>query len=590
MLYCNQTGRTEMRTFRVALAQINTTVGDLDGNAGKIIGFIDLARRQDADLVAFPEMAIPGYPPEDLLFKLSFIRDNKAALQRVVEASKGIAVVVGFADADSDIYNAAAVAYDGRMVGVYRKMYLPTYGVFDEDRYFERGSVCPVYTINGTKVGVNICEDIWYAVGPIAVQRDAGAEVIVNISASPYYAGKHSHRESMIGTRAADNELYVAYVNAIGGQDELVFDGASLVADQTGGLVARGRQFEEDLIMADLDVEAVVRSRLLDPRVRKENSAILREIGAPELVHVSEYSPSDKTPLPESNGHQDLGAVREVYEALVLGTEDYVRKSGFNKVLLGLSGGIDSSLTACLATDALGADNVLGVSMPSRYTSEGSIVDAKLLADNLSIELWTIPIEPAHTAYADMLEPHFKGTEPNIAEENIQARIRGNTLMAISNKFGWLVLATGNKSEIAMGFSTLYGDSAGGFAVLRDVPKTLVYELAGWRNQHGDPKDVIPESVLEKPPTAELRPGQIDQDTLPPYEVLDPIMKLYVEDDRSYREIVDMGFDPAAVKQVITTVDRNEYKRRQAPPGVKITPRAFGKDWRLPIVNRYRQF
>ena len=583
-----------MRTLRLALAQMNPTVGDLDGNTRKIIDLIGEARGLGADLVAFPEMAVTGYPAEDLLFKPSFIHDNLEAMRRVVAASGDIAVIVGFVDSDTDIHNACAVAYRGELAGVYHKIHLPTYGVFDEDRYFKPGTVCPVYTINGVKVGVNICEDIWYPTGPISVQRDAGAEVIVNINASPYHAGKLSYRERMVATRATDHELFVAYLNTVGGQDELVFDGGSLIFDQTGELIARGRMFREDMIVADLDVEAVFRSRLHDPRPRKEKQAMLqamlKEVGTPLAVQVSQYEPRERPPLPAADLPEPLEFPAEVYAALVLGMGDYVRKSGFGKVIVGLSGGVDSSLTACVAVDALGRENVLGVAMPSRYSSEGSIADARLLADNLGIDMWVVPIEPGHAAFLDMLEPHFRDTQPGIAEENVQSRIRGNILMTLSNKFGWLVLTTGNKSEMAMGYATLYGDMAGGFAVIKDVPKTLVYELASWRNKNGWPRDVIPQAVLEKPPSAELRPDQTDQDTLPPYEVLDPMIKAYVEDDRSYQEMVDMGFDPTMVKQVITAVDRNEYKRRQAPPGVKITPRAFGKDRRLPIVNRYRQF
>ena len=592
MLYSQAEGwyiRT-MRGFRLALAQINPTVGDLDGNVRNIIRLMDEARALSADLVAFPEMAISGYPAEDLLFKPSFIQDNLEAMRTVVAASRETAVVVGFVDADSDIYNASAVAYQGQLVGVYHKMHLPTYGVFDEERYFKRGNVCPVYIINGVRVGVNICEDIWYPVGPIDVQRGAGAELIVNINASPYYAGKRSYRERMLAARAADHELYVAYLNTVGGQDELVFDGGSLIFDQAGELVARGKEFQEDLIVADLDIEAVFRSRLHGPRARRENPAILREIGVPEVVHVSQNGPKEKPPLALKNGEGNLDTVGEVYSALVLGTGDYVRKNGFRKVIIGLSGGVDSSLTACIAVDALGGENVLGVAMPSRYSSEGSINDARSVAENLGIELRVVPIEPAHEAFLDMLEPHFRGAEAKITEENIQARIRGNVLMAMSNKWGWLVLTTGNKSELAMGYATLYGDMAGGFAAIKDVPKTLVYELARWRNEHGRPSEVITQSVLDKPPSAELRPDQTDQDTLPPYHILDPIVKAYVEEDRSFQQIVALGFDPRVVEQVIVAVDRNEYKRRQAPSGVKITPRAFGKDRRLPIVNKYRQF
>ncbi|MEE8158870.1 MAG: NAD+ synthase [Dehalococcoidia bacterium] len=579
-----------MRTFRLALAQINPTVGDLEGNSQKILQFIEEARSLGADLVVFPEMAITGYPAEDLLYKTSFLQDNLKAMRRVVQASKGLAVVVGFVDTDGDIYNAAAVAHDGELVGIYHKMYLPTYGVFDEDRYFRRGDTCPVYTINGVGVGVNICEDAWYPLGPMVVQRDAGAEVIVNINASPYHAGKQKERESMMHTRATDNGLYVAYLNAVGGQDELVFDGASLIYDPTGKLMARGKEFEEDLVVADLEIDAVMRSRLRDPRARKEDPAILREIGTSKVVSVSEYTERERPTLEEAAVSQPLEGAGEVYQALVTGTGDYVRKSGFSRVIVGLSGGIDSALTACIGADALGPENVKVLAMPSRYSSEGSLVDAKLLAQNLGVELWTIPIEQAHQAMLDMLEEPFRGSEPGVAEENVQSRIRGNLLMAISNKFGWLVLTTGNKSETAMGYATLYGDMAGGFAVLKDVPKTLVYELARWRNENSSPASIIPQSIIDKPPSAELKPNQKDEDTLPPYAILDGVLKAYVEEDRSYRDIVDLGYDPQVVQRVIATVDRNEYKRRQAPPGVKITPKAFGKDRRLPIVNRYRQF
>ena len=586
-----------IRNFRLAMAQMNPTVGDIDGNTARIIEYVEQARERQADLVAFPELAITGYPPEDLLFKTSFLQANVEAMQRVVAAARGIAVVVGYVEVgDSatgvDIANAAAIGYDGRLIDSYRKMYLPNYGVFDEDRYFRRGDECPVYRINGVGVGVNICEDIWYPVGAIAVQREAGAELIVNINGSPFHAGKSAHREKMIGTRAADNGLFVAYLNLVGGQDELVFDGASLVCDMTGDVVARSPAFAEDLLVTDLDIDSVFRARLRAPLSRKENSNILREIGTPKTVPVSEYRASDRQPLESSVAARVMGPVEEVYHALVTGTRDYIRKSGFSKALIGLSGGVDSALTATVAADALGKENVVGVTMPSRYSSEGSVSDSRELADNLGIECWVVPIEPAHLAFTDMLEPYFEGTTANVAEENVQARIRGNVLMTISNKFGWIVLTTGNKSEMAMGYATLYGDMAGGFAVIKDVPKTLVYDLCRWRNEkHGGrpgDKAPIPEAIINKPPSAELRPDQLDEDTLPPYEKLDPIVRAYVEEDYSYQEMVEMGHDPAAVRQVISFVDRNEYKRRQAPPGVKITPRAFGKDRRLPIVNRYR--
>lgn len=576
------------RIFRLALAQINTTVGDIPGNTALMLDFLERARESQADLVAFPEMATTGYPPEDLLFKTAFLQDNMAAMEKIVAASRDIAVVVGYVHRGADIYNAAAVGVNGKLVDTYHKIYLPNYGVFDEDRYFRRGDVCPVYFINGVGVGVNICEDLWYPVGPIVVQREAGAELIVNINASPFHAGKRTHREKMIATRAADNGLFVAHLNAVGGQDELVFDGASLICDMNGETVVRGPAFEESLIIADLDIEAVFRNRLRDPRPRKENPTILQEIGESKVFHVSSHKPTSRPKLPGPPSIPDMDNVEEVYHALVAGTRDYLRKSGFSKALVGVSGGIDSALTATVAVDALGADNVVGVTMPSRFSSEGSISDSKELAGNLGIDLWNVPIEPAHTAFDHILEPHFRGTKPNVAEENVQARIRGNILMSISNKFGWIVLTTGNKSEMAMGYATLYGDMAGGFAVIKDVLKTTVYELCRWRNEHGKPRQVIPEAIIEKPPSAELKEGQLDVDNLPPYDVLDPVVTAYVEEDWSHQDMIAFGFDPQVVSQVISAVDRNEYKRRQSPPGVKITPRAFGKDRRLPIVNRYR--
>ena len=585
------------QNFRLAISQSNPTVGDIDGNAARIIADIERARAAAADLIAFPELAITGYPPEDLLFKTSFLQANVAAMERVIAAARGIAVIVGYVAVDQDIANAAAIGCNGQLVDIYRKMYLPNYGVFDEARYFRPGRRCPVYRINGVGVGVNICEDIWYPVGPAAVQRDAGADLIVNINASPFHAGKASYREKMIATRAADNGLFVAYLNMVGGQDELVFDGASIICDQEGELLARAPAFTEDLLIADLDLAAVFRSRLRDPRPRQEKPAIRQEIGEAAVIALAESPPRERPPLPPPSLASPLEPAAEVYLALTVGTRDYVRKSGFGKAVIGLSGGIDSALTAAIAVDALGPENVLGVTMPSRYSSAGSVSDSKELAANLGIDCWTIPIEPAHDAFAAMLAPYFNDAPANTAEENVQARIRGNILMTLANKFGWLTLTTGNKSELAMGYATLYGDMAGGFAVLKDVPKTLVYDLACWRNRHGPPSlsvanpssnPPIPQAVIDKPPSAELRPEQRDADTLPPYDQLDPIVKAYVEQDYSFAEMVAMGHNPSAVRQVIAFVDRNEYKRRQAPPGVKITPRAFGKDRRLPIVNRYR--
>jgi NAD+ synthase (glutamine-hydrolysing) len=580
-----------MRTLRVAMAQINPTVGDLEGNTAKIVEYIDRARSLGADLVAFPELAITGYPPEDLLFKSQFIHDNIAKMRQVVEASRGIAVVVGFVDADSEIYNAAAVAYDGELVDVYHKMHLPNYGVFDEERYFKSGTRCPVYVVGGTHIGVNVCEDIWYPAGPTLVQRSAGAEVIININGSPFRAGKRESRERMLATRAVDGEVFVVYVNLVGGQDELVFDGASVIVNPAGEVVARGSQFEEELVVADLDVEAVFRSRLRESLPRKERAGVLEGIGESSVLEVSAESTTgsdSRLSLPTGKGrtYDELG---EVYAALVLGTKDYVKKVGFGQVLVAMSGGIDSSLVATVAVDALGSENVVGVAMPSRFSSEGSVLDSMALAENLGIELKTIPIEEPFSAYLEVLDQHFDGGEWGVAEENLQSRTRGNLVMALANKFGWLVLTTGNKSEMATGYATIYGDMAGGFAVIKDVPKMMVYRLAEYRNRL-DGRAVIPASVIEKPPSAELRPDQKDEDSLPPYSTLDPILEAYVEEDKSFEEIVGMGYDEAVVRLVVGLVDRSEHKRRQAPPGVKITPRNFGRDRRMPIANRYKPF
>jgi NAD+ synthase (glutamine-hydrolysing) len=581
-----------IESLRIALAQINTTVGDLAGNRAKILDYLDQARAQQADVVVFPELAVPGYPPEDLLLKPDFIEANRQSLQEIARRVRDITVVVGFVDRDEeDIYNAAAVLHAGQVVASYRKMFLPNYGVFDEYRYFGSGTEPLNLSLNGAVVGVNICEDIWNPAGPMEVQALEGAQVIVNLSSSPYYAGKIQSRQRMLATRAADNIAIVCYCNLVGGQDELVFDGASLIFDQEGELIARGKQFEEDLVIADLDLNAVFRQRLHDPR-RRQNLLVWRldpstgsgrRMPPVREVSVDARSLSDRPPSSRSQPAL-LSRIEEIYAALVLGTRDYVHKNGFRQAVIGLSGGIDSSVTAVIAAEALGPENVTGVSMPSRYTSKASLEDARILARNLGIRFMEIPIDDTFQAYLDMLAEPFMGTERGVAEENIQARIRGNILMALSNKFGWLVLTTGNKSEMSVGYATLYGDMAGGFAVIKDVPKMVVYELARMRNAR---RQVIPPRVLERPPTAELRENQTDQDTLPPYEVLDPILEAYVEEDRSFHEIVTQGFDPAMVSRVIRMVDRNEYKRRQAPPGVKITERAFGRDRRLPITNQY---
>lgn len=576
-----------MRTLRLALAQMNNTVGDLAGNVQKISEVIDRARESKVDLIAFPELAITGYPPEDLLLMPQFIEENLQALEKVAKRCEGLTAIVGFVDRREDIYNAAAVIHDGAVRSVYHKSYLPNYGVFDENRYFQAGKESPVFTLNDITIGVNICEDIWYPEGPTYAQAlGGGAEVIVNINASPYHAGKGLFREEMIATRARDNAVIIAYVNLVGGQDELVFDGGSFVSNERGEVLARAKQFRESLMMIDLSVDSVFRARLHDPLRRKEKL----ERTFPEVQKVllgnSEWGGKRKplSPSPEDR----LSHLDEMYSGLTLGLADYVHKNGFKKGVIGLSGGIDSALTAAIAVDALGRENVVGVFMPSRYTSQESGEDVKVLARNLGIRLITLSIESPFQSYLSLLSPEFKGVSADITEENLQSRIRGSLMMALSNKFGWLVLTTGNKSELSVGYATLYGDMAGGFAVIKDVWKTLVYELAAERNKKGKP--VIPERTFTRPPTAELRPNQTDQDSLPPYEILDPILKAYVEEDKSYDEIAAMGFDPTVIAKVIALVDLSEFKRRQAPPGIKLTPRALGKDRRMPITNRFRSF
>ena len=605
-----------MSTFRLALAQINTTVGDLAGNERRIVDGIHRARALGADLVAFPELAVPGYPPEDLLLKPSFVQANLETLQRIAEATRAtqsiraaenappIAAIVGFCDRTDDLHNAAALLYDGRVAAVYHKTYLPNYSVFDEERYFRAGERPLVFRLGdlAPRIGVNICEDIWYPAGPTQTQALAGAQIVVNISASPYHAGKGAARERMLATRAADNVIYIAFCNLVGGQDELVFDGGSVILDERGEVVARARQFEEDLIVADLDLTAVFRQQLHDPRRRKERARLsaqaIEQVDLVSQASISQRPPPIPRPTcgrhPNSPISPPLDPLAEVYQALVLGTGDYVRKNGFSKVVIAISGGIDSALTACIAVDALGAENVTGVFMPTRYSSGDSREDAEQLADNLGLHYLNIPIDEAFQAYLDMLAPAFAGTEPNVAEENIQARIRGNVLMALSNKFGWLVLTTGNKSEMSVGYATLYGDMAGGYAVIKDVPKDLVYRLSAYVNERAALAEragraVIPQRTIDKAPTAELRPNQTDQDTLPPYPVLDGILRAYVEEDRGLDDIVALGYQRETVVDVLRMVDRAEYKRRQAAPGVRITPRAFGKDRRLPITNRYRE-
>lgn len=576
-----------MRILRLALAQINPTVGDLDGNADKIINYIRLAKDYSADIIAFPELAVTGYPPEDLLLKPQFIKDNMGALRKIKEEVWDITAIVGFVDRKSDIYNAAAIIHNKTVMDVYHKMYLPNYGVFDEFRYFQVGTRFPIYDIGDTTIGVNICEDIWYPEGPAHVQSLSGAEVIININASPYNIGKAEFRERMLSTRAADNAVIVAYLNTVGGQDELVFDGHSIVLNEKGEVVCRGKQFEEDLIITDLNLDAVVMQRLHDPRRRQK--VITEKAGAERIVIAREKAAKVRESIPPGN----MGVLRqteEVYKALVLGTFDYVSKNDFRGVLIGLSGGIDSSLVAAIAVDSIGKNNVRGLFMPSPYTAKESREDAFSLAGNLGIEVIEVAISGIYDTYLKTLEKYFKGLPPDTAEENLQARIRGSILMAFSNKFKWLVLTTGNKSEMSVGYATLYGDMAGGFAVIKDVSKTMVYDLCRWRNEN-EGRVLIPERVLVKEPSAELKPEQRDTDTLPLYGVLDPILKAYIEDDKGFQDIISLGVcEEECVEKVVSMIDRSEYKRRQSPPGIKITKRAFGRDRRFPITNRYRSY
>jgi len=556
------------KNLRIAIAQINCTVGDFEGNYRKIADYLERAGALEVDIITFPELAITGYPPEDLLLKPKFIADNIDALHKTAKLVKDMVAVIGFVNqVGKDIYNAAAVIYKGEIKGVYHKMLLPNYGVFDENRYFKAGATASVFKAGNYAFGVNICEDIWRKDGPISKQASLGANLVLNINSSPYHAGKMSQREELVKKEARENEVFISYTNLVGGQDELVFDGHSMIVDPTGKVLCRAEAFREDLLVADLDV----------PQIKVK--------GVKKAVVVSKELTIKSGPELPKRQVRVLEAAEEIYEALMLGLKDYVAKNGFSKTVVGLSGGIDSALVAAIASDALGKENVTGVFMPTHYSSPTSELDAKAVASNLGIKFMSISIEQIYKLYLLALEAQFAGLGMNIAEENIQARIRGNILMALSNKFGWLVLTTGNKSEMSTGYATLYGDMAGGLAVIKDVPKTLVYKLAKYRNSANK---VIPDSVMRKEPTAELRLNQKDRDTLPPYEVLDPIIKAYVEEDKGLSEIAAMGFDKNTIAKVIDMVDKSEYKRRQSPPGIKITPKAFGKDRRMPITNKYK--
>lgn len=579
-----------MQKIRVALAQINSTVGDIEGNKNKILNYINKAESFGADIVIFPELTVTGYPPEDLLFKPHFIFKNINAIEEIaLNTPKTIVATVGFVDEDSDIYNAASVISGGKIHAIYRKNYLPNYGVFDEMRYFQKGSRALVLNLNGVHLGVTICEDIWYPGGPARLESLLGdAQIILNLSASPYYVGKLNWRERMLSVRANDNLAAVAYVNCVGGQDELIFDGASLVVNEKGEIIGRAKQFQEDLLVVDVDLINIDKARLKDPRRRQDKNTLKDLYNELDTIDIP-IKYLERKPEVQNQIQEPFDTVEEVYNALVLSTKDYIKKNGMKKAVIGLSGGIDSTLVACIAVDALGAENVVSVSMPGPFSSEHSKEDAKLLAENLGIRYITIPITDVYNSFLKTLEPIFEGREFDITEENLQARIRGVILMALSNKFGWIVLTTGNKSENSTGYSTLYGDTAGGYAVIKDVYKTFVYQLAEYVNKKAG-REIVPKRVFEKAPSAELRENQTDQDKLPPYGILDEILKLYVEEDNSISEIVLKGFDEETVKKVAWMVDVNEYKRRQTPPGPKITHRAFGKDRRLPITNAFREW
>jgi NAD+ synthase (glutamine-hydrolysing) len=570
--------------LRVALAQINAVVGDIPGNEQKIAGQIVAAREAGAQLVVFPELALTGYPPEDLLLKEHFLADTRAALERIAAGVEGIVAVVGYPERAEDVYNAAAILAGGAIQASYRKQHLPNYGVFDELRYFQPGRRGATIDIDGVTVGLTICEDIWQPGPPLSDEALAGARIIVNLSASPYHAGKGTARERMLAQRARDDLTVVAFCALVGGQDELVFDGDSVIVDHEGTVVARAPQFQEALVVADVDPVAAGTARLRDTR-RRAPAAVANE----RVDHLGSFTvgrAQDAERLPGVVAAL-LEPDAEIYEALVLGTRDYARKNGFAHAVLGLSGGIDSALVALIAADALGTDGVTAVTMPSPYSSRGTRSDAGTLAENLGIELLELPIEPMMRAYEEALRSVFAGREPDLTEENLQARIRGNLLMALSNKFGWLVLTTGNKSEMSVGYSTLYGDSAGGFAVIKDVPKLLVYRLSRYRDALAG-GGLVPPDLFTRPPSAELRPGQRDDESLPPYEVLDAILEGFVEHDLGREQLIARGLAAEDVDRVIQLVDRAEYKRRQQPPGIKITTRAFGRDRRVPITNRYR--
>jgi NAD+ synthase (glutamine-hydrolysing) len=573
--------------LRLALAQLDLVVGDIAGNEERLRDYLDRAREAGAQLVLFPELAVTGYPPEDLLLKRHFLERSRAALDRLAADVRDIVAVVGFPELAEDVFNSSALLAEGEVKAIYRKVFLPNYGVFDEQRYFRPGASGGVVDFEGVRVGMTVCEDVWEPGPPLTDEALAGATLILNASASPYHAGKGHDRELMFAQRARDSLAVVAYCNLVGGQDELVFDGHSLVVDHEGRTLARAAQFVEELLVVDVDVEAAAAARLRDARSR---ATARRGVGQVDVLGAVPLPPPPEGSPPPRRIAPELDPDAEVYTALTVGLRDYVEKNRFGDVVLGLSGGIDSALVACIAVDALGSERVHVAVMPSPYSSAETQSDARAVAASLGVDVLDLEIGPAMDAYEGMLAGSFDGRDPDITEENLQARIRGNLLMALSNKFGWLVLNTGNKSELSVGYSTLYGDMAGGFAVIKDVPKTLVYRLARHRNAAAEAAaeaPPIPQRIIDRAPSAELRPDQRDEDSLPPYDVLDPILQAYVEQDVGRDALIEAGHAPEDVDRVLALVDRAEYKRRQAPPGIKITPRAFGRDRRMPITNRY---
>jgi len=564
--------------LRIAMAQINSSVGDFEGNKRKIIDCIDQAKSIKADIIAFPELAITGYPPQDLLFNTKFIETNLEVLDGIVTESNDITSIIGFVDKDQNdnIYNSAAIISDKTLQDVYHKIHLPNYGVFDEKRYFSKGSKTKLIVLGKTKIGISICEDIWHPNGPILEQALQGAQLSININGSPYHAGKKKVREDLLKSHSINHQLFIGYINMVGGQDELVFDGNSMLLSPNGEIIAQANQFEEDLVFTDLKIN--------EPKLDREKPLVAQHV-INESIQLSDDLTQNKPAL-QRNFPVQYDQIGEIYAALVLGTKDYVHKCGFKEVIVALSGGIDSSLVTTIAVDALGVQNVTAVSLPSKYSSQSSIDDAELLSRNLGITLHNIPINSSVNVFDKTLESYLENIEDDLTNQNVQSRIRGLIMMALSNNSGALVLTTGNKSEMAVGYATIYGDMAGGYAVIKDVPKTLVYKLASYRNSINEP--LIPSSVLLKAPSAELKPNQKDQDYLPEYDVLDEILKEYIENESSPEEISEKGFPLELVEKIIKMVDQSEYKRQQAAPGIKITSKNFGRDRRMPISNRFR--